>query len=313
MNLNYLKIRKWVKYFGMLLKESTRKRVAKQFKKQMGTDLNLKNPATFNEKLQWLKLYWRDPLLVSLADKVDARDYVSRKVGDKYLVPLIAVCNSEKEVVAAAKGRKSAIKMAHASGWNVIVSDETAVDWSDVAKKCREWFASNYYFSSREFQYRAIPHRAVVEELLVDQSGKIPKDFKFHVFRNGSEVDLFVQVDSDRFDDHTRNFFTERWEPLDFGLKFKRGEFDIEKPTNFEEMKEVALTLSEGLPYVRVDLYDTGDKVYFGEMTFMPEAGYGTFTPNRYDYLWGELLDLSAYNHLKKTPPHRENNEKLDN
>lgn len=301
--INYLKYRKWVKYLGMLLKESTRKRIKRQFDKKMGSSLNLKCPTTFNEKLQWLKLYWRDPLLVALADKVEVRNYVSQKVGDKYLIPLIAVCRSEKEIVVAAEGRKSAIKMSHASGWNVIVSDEKNVDWGDVAKKCREWFASNYYFSSREFQYRAIPHRAVIEELLFDQSGRIPKDYKFHVFRNGSEVELFVQVDSDRFEDHTRNFFSERWESLDFGLQYKRGDPGTLRPVNFEEMKEVALILSEGFPYVRVDLYDTGDNVYFGELTFTPGAGYETFTPNNYDYLWGELLDLSSYTHLKKPPP----------
>ena len=155
---------------------------------------------------------------------------------------------------------------------------------------CKRWLNHNFYFREREWQYKNIPRKILVEKLITDAYGKLPMDYKFHCFHGNVE---FIQLDVDRETDHKRNLYDADFNFLDIGMKFPRGENIYPKPQNFEEMKRIAEKLAEEFPYVRVDLYNLEGKIYFGELTFTPEAGLGKFSDPKMDEYYGSLLKIN--------------------
>ncbi len=250
---------------------------------------DIRNPQTFNEKIQWLKLYDRRPMYSKAADKLAVRKYVDERIGRKYLTHLYGSYQSVRDLSGATLPTTCALKCTHGSGMNVFITEKNQLNRSKI-RKLKRWMATDYYRVGREWVYQGIEPRIICEELLVGDDGKAPKDFKLFCFDGKVR---FIQVDVDRFGDHRREFFEVDWRVAGFGLMYPRPNVEIARPVHLEEMISVAERLSQGIPFVRVDLYET-NRVLFGEMTFYPGNGIERFSPDEYDLLLGELLPIPA-------------------
>jgi hypothetical protein len=257
---------------------------------------DFKEPKTLSEKLHWKKVHGYLPFHTTVCDKWAAREWVAGRVGERYLVPLIATFDDAAQLDLSALPEPCIIKTTHASGQNVIVRDKRLIDEGQLKAQLRRWMKHNDYPLSREPQYRDIRPRLIVERLLTDAAGNIPMDFKLHCFHGSVEM---IQVDIDRFTDHRRNLYDVNWQLLPFTwCMWKRGRplwpngRAVARPRELEEMIAVARTLSKELDYVRVDLYNCRDKVYFGELTLHHGGGWERFTPPSWDLYFGNKLDL---------------------
>ncbi len=275
-----------------LLWESDERRIRRKYRRVFGREPDLDDPRTFNEKILWLNLRWRDPRTVGLSDKYRVRDFVRETVGEDYLVPLLGVFDDPDDIVLETLPDRFIIKAAHACGWNLVVRDREHLDWPAAREKLRRWVTSSWYPLYREWQYRDIPQRLVVEELLLDRDGRVPADYKFFCFRGSAGLRMIVQVDVDRFGDLRRAYFDENWNRLPMTIFVPAPEGEIERPARLDEMRDLARKLSEGFCFARVDLYSLPDAVFFGEMTFTPTSGMGPYEPAEWDRKMGDLIEL---------------------
>lgn len=270
-----------------LVGDKTRLRII--YKKRFGYKLNFKNPLTFNEKLQWLKIYDRRDLHTICADKLAVREYVTSKIGEKYLIPIISAVDSPHKIKRESlPDYPIIIKTNHNSGGNFIIRDKAHVEWGEIIQRSTKWLENNYYYSLGEWQYKNISPKLIIEKLLTDKHGNIPNDFKLFCF-NGKVN--YIQVDIDRFTDHKRNFYDCNWNLMPFTLVYENGQ-NIEKPNNLDKMIVLAEKLSSEFIFARVDFYSIEDQIYFGEITFHPEGGFGKFYPPKYDRLLGDRIQL---------------------
>lgn len=264
----------------------------RKFYKKHGYPLNINSPQTFSEKVIWKKIFDRNPLLPITADKYQVREFITEKLGiekaQQILIPLLFVTSNPKEIPFESLPKRYIIKSNFGSGQNLIVNDKTNIAKEEIIGLCQKWLKKSYGVTYHEWAYQQIERKIVIEELLVDEKGEIPKDFKFFVFRGKCEM---VQVDSDRFKELERTLYSRDWEPLPVKLKRKQGDF-IEKPNNYEVMLDLAEKLGETFDFVRVDFYSIGNKVYFGELTHYPASGMGKFTPKSYDIELGKKWDI---------------------
>lgn len=261
-----------------------------QYLIMMGEKLNLKNPKTFNEKIQWLKLHDRNPLYTELADKYAVRGYVSRVIGEEYLIPLIAVYNSVDEIRWDELPNQFVLKCTHSCGKNIICENKEKLDIRDAKKKLRKWMKKNFFWHGREWAYKNIRPRIICEQYMVDESGTELKDYKIFCF-NGKP--RFIQVDFNRFRGHKRNVYTVDWQYLDLSYNYpNQASTHIEKPKKLDEMLRCAAKLSSEFPFVRTDFYSIDEQIYIGELTFYPANGMSRFNPKEYDYILGEWLNL---------------------
>lgn len=249
---------------------------------------NLDNPNTFNEKIQWIKLYDRNPLYTQLADKYLVRDYVSNKIGDGYLNQLLAAYDNPDQIDFSSLPDSFVLKANHGSGTNIIVKDKSILDEKEVRETTRQWLSKNYYNAGREWCYKNITPRIICEPLLTDIYDQMPKDYKVFCF-NGEP--LCIQVDVDRFENHTRVFFDTNWQQQDFELFYEKPVKSVTRPDRLDEMMELSRKLAKDIPFVRVDFYALPQLV-FGEMTFYPENGFGPFRPVEWDAKMGTFLRL---------------------
>jgi hypothetical protein len=257
---------------------------------------NIEAPTTLNEKLLWKKLYGYKPLHTTITDKYAVREWVADRIGQEYLIPMIAAFETVKELDFERLPESFIIKTSHGSGQNVIIHSKDFVDESQVKRLLRGWLKENHYHLSKEPQYKDIKPRLIVEKLLTDADGCVPMDFKFHCFHGQVEA---IQVDIDRFDDHRRNFYDTDWKLLAFtwsawdrhGPLWPNGRA-VERPAALEEMIKVARSLAAEFDYIRVDLFNCDGKVYFGELTLHPGGGWERFDPPEYDRFFGDKLDL---------------------
>jgi len=261
----------------------------KIFKEKMGYPLNLENPKTLNEKIQWLKLYDRTNLHTFCADKYKVRQYISTKIGIQYLIPLYFVSDSVEDITYENLPNKPfVIKTNHDSGSVVLVKDKHTIDIPSIQNYLSTSMKKNYYYVWREWQYKNIKPKILIEALLLDEEGKIPKDFKLHCF-NG--ICRFIAVSS-KLDQELRiNLYDTHWNPIECEWAGKRG-LPVQQPSNLNEMVRVAEILANPFKYVRVDLYSYNKKIYIGELTFHPTAGFGKFQPESCDLHFGKMLDL---------------------
>ena len=270
--------------------------VARKFAETFGYPLDWKNPRTLNEKLNWMKLHVRDPLQKVAADKYAVRAHVAAKVGEQYLIPLIRKCDRAEEIRFAELPAAFVLKTNHGSGQNWIVRDKAREDERKVVRQFREWLATNHYAASREWPYKGMPPAVVIEELLLDENGRIPSDFKFHCF--GGKV-ATIQVDLDRETAHRRNFYDLDWHLQPFVWTEWAGDKPawpngraVERPAALAEMVRVAEMLAVDFPYARIDLFDCRGKVYFGEITFYHGGAFERFDPSEFDRFFGDNLAL---------------------
>ena len=275
----------------------------RKFKKTFGYKLNLENPQTLNEKIQWLKLNYRTDLHTLCVDKLTARDYIKEKVGEKYLVPLVYFTDKSEELTLDKLPEYPVImKTNHASsGGIVIVKDKQSIDIKKEQNIFKRRLKQNYYTYSREWQYKNIKPKILIEKLLIDEHGNIPMDYKLHCFHGKVEV---IQIDIDRFTDYRRNIYDRQWNLLPFlwglgGLRLREGKIKpinadriIPRPETLEEMIILAEKLSSPFYYARIDLYTIGTQVYCGELSFTSENGLGVIYPQEFDKMLGDKLKL---------------------
>ena len=261
---------------------------------RMGEKLNLKNPMTFNEKLQWLKLYDRKPGYTQMADKYEVRKYVADRIGDKYLIPLFGVWEDVDAIDFTMLPEQFVLKCTHDSGSIIICKDKKVFDERIAREKIRKILKTNYFYPSREWPYRNIRPRVIAEKYMTDESQVELKDYKVYTFGG---VPYLIQVDFGRFTEHRRNLYTTDWEYIDETIEYPRDPaIKIERPKKLEDMLSCAEKLAKGTISLRTDFYSINDKIYFGELTFYQEAGFAHFSSEAYARKLGEMIYLPTTN-----------------
>lgn len=260
-----------------------------EYKRIMGRKLDLKNPKTFNEKLQWLKLYDRNPDYTSMVDKYEVRNYISNKIGEEYLVPLLGVWEKFDEIDFNDLPQQFVLKCTHDSGGVIICKDKKSFNIDDARMKMNKLLKRNFYYDWREWPYKNIKPRIICEKYLVDESGTGLKDYKFFCF-DGIPKAMFVATD--RGIDTRFDFYDMQFNHLPIKQHYKNSNTKINKPNGFDEMTKLASHLSSGIPHVRVDFYDINGKVYFGELTFYHFSGFEKFEPEKYDEIFGGWINI---------------------
>lgn len=256
-----------------------------------GRKLNLDSPKTFNEKMQWLKLYNRKDIYTSYVDKLAVKDIVAKKIGKEYIIPTLKVYDSLNEISLSDLPNQFVLKCTHDSGTVVICSNKKELNFKESKDKLKKRMSENYFYRLREWPYKNVKPRIIAEEFINDDKEGQLKDYKFFCF-NGRVK--FLKIDFDRFSNHRANYYDLNMKLLPFGeVDFMPDRNHIEKkPQNFEKMLELAEVLSEGLPFIRVDFYNVDGKIYFGELTFFPASGLGKFTDEKWDVEIGNMLEL---------------------
>lgn len=251
----------------------------------MGVAINWDNPKTLNEKLQWLKIYWRDPLATVCADKYAVRDYVRDTIGEQYLNTLIGVYDTIDEIDINSLPDKFVLKATHGSSMNIICSDKSKMNWGNEKKKLKRWLTTNYYCGNREWVYKNIKPRIICEEYLGDNI----VDYKLYCF-NGEPRYWFVATD--RKAGVKADYYELDWKKAPFRWIYPPLNSPPQKPQNSDKMIELSKMLSKPFPFVRVDFYEINGKIYFGELTFFHGSGFGWYEPREYNEYLGQLLKL---------------------
>lgn len=256
----------------------------------MGTTPNLKNPTTFQEKIQWLKLNNRIPSYRKYVDKIEVKDVVSQIIGEQYIIPTLAVWDSIDDINFDSLPQKFVIKNNHSASAAgvVIVKDKRTIDWQSCLQQLRKDYNYDIYYNHREWVYKGINKRTFIEPLLETKDGSELNDYKFYCF-NGEPK--YCQVIGSRFTQETIDFFDMEWNHMPFyGLN--PAARPAARPAAYDEMIHIAAKLSKNIPFVRVDLYNVDGKIYFGEMTFYPGSGIGVFQPQEWNKKLGDLIVL---------------------
>ena len=296
----FLKQFLWIRFFYRYLRqlylktfysttEAKEKYIKKQFKKYLGYEIDFnKEPETFNQKIQFRKIYDDNPLYSICADKYRVREYVKEKIGEEYLIPLYLVTDKLTEEQWDKLPNSFVVKANHDSGTVKIIKDKNKVDKKKIIKELNMSLKFDYGIISMEKYYGDIPRKIIVEEYLGDNI----EDYKFHNFNMLEGNKLFLQIDGDRFIGHKRSIYDENLEklPLKFVSKYPKLEMNMKELINkekLEKMKEIVKKLGEDFNYSRIDLYLINEKIYFGEITFCAESGFGDFEPREWDYKFG--------------------------
>lgn len=262
-----------------------------QFRAQMGKKLNLENPKTFNEKLQWLKLHDRKPQYTIMVDKYLAKKYIADKIGEEYIIPTLGVWNSADDIDFGQLPEQFVLKCNHNSGGLVICTDKSKLNITKAKEKLSKALKKNFFPMGREWPYKDVQRKIIAEKFMVDESGTELKDYKIFCFNGKAE---YVEVDFNRFVEHKLNPYDFDWNPLNFCDTSKNDyTANIPKPKRLEEMKRIAEELSKDIPFLRVDFYSIFDKIYVGELTLYPGSGWIQFDPKSTDEKYGKLLKLN--------------------
>lgn len=288
-----------------------------QYYAMTGKRLKLDSPIDFNEKLQWLKLHYRNPLMVTCADKWAVREYVKKKIGEKYLAECIGVYDDVEKMPFESLPQQFVLKATHGSGWNIICPDKSKIDWALAKSKMRKWLKSDFSRNGREWQYHEIKPQIICEKFLIDPETPVLRDYKLFTFRGDTKyiwVDFTMNADGSldtgveqevgysnpkvakgclRY----RNIYDPNWSFMpDRGSLYPCKEtLAIEKPECLDEMLEVAKKLASDFPQCRVDMYVLGGKrIVFGELTFTGGNGCNAFYPQSFNDELGSYIDLDS-------------------
>ena len=257
--------------------------------------LNLKNPTRYTEKLQYLRLYVypKDPLVVQCAGRVGVRDYVKNAGFEKNLINIYGVFDKFDDIDFDKLPDQFVMKCSHACAFNFICKDKSQINLQELRKKFNKWLKTNYGKKTVELHYAPIKPQIIIEELL-QENGKLPTEYKIHVF-NGVAKSMYV-VTSRGIDIRYNNYYID-WTPFD-GSQFngwKKTDYPLDKPANWDDMVKMAEALAKPFPFVRVDLYNINGKIYFSEMTFTPAKGTLILDDDQCDFEMGEWLDISKF------------------
>ena len=294
---NYWKLYAWLTYKGLPQRVSDEKHIKWMWKSYFGPSklLNLKSPITFNEKLQWLKLHDRNPLYNTLVDKYRVKPWVAERIGSEYVTETYAVWESVNDVDISGLPGRFVLKTNHDCGGVVVCSDRRKFDLEAAKKKLAKHLRTNYYWGGREWPYEDVKPLVFAEEYIEPEDpGEGLVDYKFFCF--GGKADC-VMACVGRASGKPRFYFLDRgWEVRRYNassLSLPEG-FSLPRPDGADGMFEIAERLSEGIPFVRVDLYDAGGRVLFGEMTLYPQSGFDPNILPEADERWGKMIDLDT-------------------
>lgn len=280
-----------LKHLGFLF--SDKLYLTLMFRFKMGYWMDWKNPKTFNEKLNWLKVYDRKSLYTKLVDKYLVKDYVKKMIGEKYIINTIGVWEDVEKIDFESLPNQFVLKT-NSGGGNVgviICKDKSKLDFKKVKKRLSKAMKYDIYKESREWPYKGIERKIIAEEYMEDSLTNELRDYKFFCF-NGEVKYLFVATDRQKREEPYFNFFDAEYNMLDIQQGHPKAEKEPKKPLCFEEMKVVAGKLSKGFKEIRVDLYEVNGKVYFGELTFYHFGGLVPFSPIEWDYIWGDHITI---------------------
>jgi len=259
-----------------------------QFHHIYGRCLNLKNPQTYADKLAYLKLYKKNPLLKKLVDKYEVRSFVKERIGEKYLIRMLGIYNSTNEIPWNTLPEKYVLKCTHDSNSVILHTSNEGFDKDKAIASLDEHLGRNLFYYAREYPYKDVLPRIICESFL-DDDGKAPSDYKILCFCGEPK---YIMLDMDRFGDHHRDCYDVNWNKQDLTTDHVQGENIAPKPENLDKMLALAAELSDGFPHVRVDFYNFKGKIYFGEMTFFPWGGTIWFKPDEWNNKFGELINI---------------------
>lgn len=266
----------------------------------VGKSLDLKNPKTFNEKLQWLKIHDRKDIYTTMVDKYEAKNYVAGLVGQEHVIPVLGVWESFKDINFDTLPEEFVLKCTHDSGGLIICKDKSKLDMEFLDKTFTKLLSTNYYYAHREWPYKNVKPRIIAEKLMKDDAdteGIGLMDHKFYCF-NGEPKYLYISVgfSGSAFSDEgeTRiSFLDMDWKPAPFGRSdYKELDELPQKPSRFEDMVELARFFSKGTKFLRVDMYQINGEIYLSEFTFTPSAGYMPISPVEYERILGDEITL---------------------
>ena len=265
----------------------------RMFKAKMGYELNLDNPKTYNEKLQWLKIYDRKPIYTTMVDKYRAKEYVAQIIGEQYIIPTLGVWNHFDEIDFEKLPDKFVLKCTHDSGGLIICKDKSSFDIKKARQVINNSLQKNYYFKFREWPYKNVKPQIIAEKFMYSSKEGIGipiMDYKIYTF-NG--VARMCMINQDRGIHTKADYFDRDFKWLDFKWGYDHANIQIKKPDQFEKMFKLAEKLAYGCPELRVDFYEVDGQIYFGELTFFDGSGFEKIEPVEWDYKLGNMLDLS--------------------
>ncbi|OLS38885.1 hypothetical protein BTR22_04330 [Alkalihalophilus pseudofirmus] len=253
----------------------------------MGEKLNLKNPKTYNEKLQWLKINDRRVEQMQYVDKYEVRAYISETIGEEYLIPLVGVYEQVEQIDWESLPDKCVLKCTHGCGSNVIIDDKNKLDIKSSERKLKTWMEKNWYWYGREWPYRDLKPKIICEKFLQDNI----VDYKVMCFNGEPKL---IQIHQDRHNsDHTIDFYDINWKKTEIKRKnTPSSENILPQPKNLEEMLLLAKELSRNEIHVRVDFYEVSGRIYFGEKTYYSASGFSPFAKKANDDLLGSWIQL---------------------
>lgn len=288
-------IRTWIlrKLFWGVLRHwlSDRKYAEIRYRIEQNQPLNLEKPERFTEKIQWVKLYDRTELRKKVADRLKARYYVSKIIGDPHLIPLVDQFERLTPDIWQALPESFVLKANHGCEMVRIVRNKSEIRYEDVKKTTDSWIQTEYFNIGREWVYKELPRTILAEKLLTDQNGKIPEDYKFFCFHGRVEI---IQIDIDRFVEQKRNLYDRNFKKLEGRLLYPNSPASISKPAKLKSAINLAEALSEDFNFLRVDLYLMENRIYFGELTNYPGNGFIEFEPESLEQWAGSLLKLPS-------------------
>lgn len=253
--------------------------------------INFNNPKTFNEKIQWLKLNYRNEEYTKLVDKYRVKQYITKLIGEEYVIPTLGVWNNVDDIDFKSLPEKFVLKCNNDSGGIVICKNKKDFDEAKAKSFLKERLKNNGYWYGREWPYKNVKPCIIAEKYMEDSISKDIKDYKFFCFNGSME---FFDIDIDRFIEHRANYYDRNGNFLPFGKTYCPPDYTkkIEMPKNLDKMIELAETISHNTVLSRIDFYEIDGQVYFGEITFYPGSGFSPFTDEKWDYKLGDMIDL---------------------
>lgn len=258
------------------------------FKGFLNKKLNLENPRSFSEKLQWLKLHDRKPEYSNYADKYEVRKHIAETIGEKYLIPLLGIYDCVDEIDWKSLPNKFVLKCTHGSTSNIICTDKEKLDIEASKIKLKKWMKKNWYWYGREWPYKYIKPRIICEKFISDKD-TTPDDYKVLCFDGKAKL---IEVHMDRFENHKQDFYDEKWNKKLISQGNTISDIVYPKPIELEKMIELSEKLAADMIHVRIDWFIAYNKLYFGEITFYDGSGFMPFVREEYDYLLGSWIHL---------------------
>jgi len=264
-----------------------------KYRETINKKLNLNNPKGFNEKIQWLKLNDRRPEYIKMVDKYEVKKYVSELIGNEHIIPTIGIYNKFTDINIKELPNQFVIKCTHDSGSTIVCKNKEEFDFKVAEKKINKALKVNYYRLAREWPYKNIKPRIIVEQYMEEEGKKDLTDYKFMCF-NGKVKCSFVCLNRNTKGGLNVDFYDLNWNKMPFERHYKNSDIILKKPKNYEKMIKLAEKLARNIPFVRVDFYEIKNRIYFGELTFYPGAGFEEFNPEEYDEILGSWINLPA-------------------